>query len=1223
MIPKFPFRILLLICCLVASRFVVAQATYGAAGSYGLRLINPTYKGNAIKVRRTCDNATLDIGFTCGALNTAALTAFVAASNPLSAMSGSADAAYSLRKLKCTYVGNAINVRRSCDNANKDIGFTANGDLDTNTLKTFVIASNPLGDISTAAAAAYGLRQLSCTYVGKAINVRRSSDNTTSDIGFTVTGDLDTTALKTFVGAGSGFVTIWYDQSGNGKNATQVTAGNQPRIVNAGVIDRQNTLPAMRYISGSNMYLLIPQASVFILSASYVVGSADAANAASNWWGAYRTGGNTGGANRSLANGESPALSGFSIWSDWGGFAVNTVNVNQTGTRNLTSATLSQVTTTEPAPVAIATYSSTGITFGGDAQNTYAALTGYLSELVFFSSALSATDNQFMQWSQAQYYNISGITVGAMPASITSGYIATWYDQSGNGYNLTQGTAADQPRIINAGVIDRANGTVAAFFNGTSDFMSNASYNMLLNSQTATWNAVIYPIGTNNAYSPIVSWRDGAGSICSQLEVGPANNWNICWWSTQSDYPTVNGHTVTNNTYQILTSLVQATASQMYYNGVLSYNNSGQTNTPSTAGNPAGNNTTSLVVGEDMCCAGRFISGYLNEIVLLATNMTTADRQFLEWSQGQYYNVAIAAPSPMPVTAASAYVSTWYDQSGNGNNLTQASIANQPLIVNAGVIELQGVLPTIHFDGASQYLTASAFTTAFNNTVGGTLNALGANTGSAAWQGLAQQGRNTGTWWGLWGSNTAMWTGGFSNGPTNMISGTAASVFEPITLIQHPSSSSKLYGGGSQIVTSASTANSSNATAFYTGYAANASEYWQGVISEVNVLASDINATQQAIMESNQAAYYGLTVSNSVYTPANGYNLFVNGIGVTTAFSDSVQATRQSVGMGFIDNGFLQNSGDMITSGTTCPTAAVTTALYMPIGAGAGSERWLNDWLINKTDVGGNGGNLKIYFDFSDYGVSAFGAPGVASNYQLWGRANPTSNFTVIATTSVTVSGNRVIFTLPSVNITTTWYYTIGTTDNFNSPLPIELLTFTATPLDNKVNIAWATSSETNNNYFTVERSGDGTDFAELTRVPSKASNGTSTTPLSYLVTDPSPLNGTSYYRLKQTDNNGLYNRFNVVSVNFVSEKNILFSVFPNPNTGSFTINFSGIENNQEVQIVIHDAMGRMVYSQQFYSASINDNKIHIAPSNGLAKGIYECSLTAGGIRRKLVVIVN
>ncbi|HXC05110.1 MAG TPA: T9SS type A sorting domain-containing protein, partial [Bacteroidia bacterium] len=259
----------------------------------------------------------------------------------------------------------------------------------------------------------------------------------------------------------------------------------------------------------------------------------------------------------------------------------------------------------------------------------------------------------------------------------------------------------------------------------------------------------------------------------------------------------------------------------------------------------------------------------------------------------------------------------------------------------------------------------------------------------------------------------------------------------------------------------------------------------------------------------------------------------------------------------------------------------------------------------------------------SDYGVSAFGSPGVASNYQLWGRANPTSNFTVIATTSVTVSGNRVIFTLPSGNITTTWYYTIGTTDNFNSPLPIELLSFTATPLDNKVNIAWATSSETNNNYFTVERSGDGTDFAELTRVPSKASNGTSTVPLSYQATDPDPLNGTSYYRLKQTDNNGIYNRFNVVSVNFASEKNILFSVFPNPNAGAFTINFSGIENNKEVQIVIHDAMGRMVYSRLFHSASINDNQIHIAPANGLAKGIYECSLTAEGIRRKLVVIVN
>jgi hypothetical protein len=68
------------------------------------------------------------------------------------------------------------------------------------------------------------------------LRVRRSSDNAEQDIGF-VGGLLDTTALAAFVGANSGYVTTIYDQMGSGKNWVQATAANQPRIVNAGVID--------------------------------------------------------------------------------------------------------------------------------------------------------------------------------------------------------------------------------------------------------------------------------------------------------------------------------------------------------------------------------------------------------------------------------------------------------------------------------------------------------------------------------------------------------------------------------------------------------------------------------------------------------------------------------------------------------------------------------------------------------------------------------------------------------------------------------------------------------------------------------------------------------------------------------------------------------------------------------------------------------------------------
>ena len=73
-------------------------------------------------------------------------------------------------------------------------------------------------DSYSGAAAAYSLRKLTSTYTGNAIRVRRSSDNTEQNIGFDAGGNLNTIALLAFVGSGNGFVTTWYDQSGNSKN---------------------------------------------------------------------------------------------------------------------------------------------------------------------------------------------------------------------------------------------------------------------------------------------------------------------------------------------------------------------------------------------------------------------------------------------------------------------------------------------------------------------------------------------------------------------------------------------------------------------------------------------------------------------------------------------------------------------------------------------------------------------------------------------------------------------------------------------------------------------------------------------------------------------------------------------------------------------------------------------------------------------------------------------
>jgi gliding motility-associated-like protein len=113
----------------------------------------------------------------------------------------------------------------------------------------FSQASNTLDNLgltsSTPAQAAYSLNKLSSAYTGAAIQVRRSSDNTTQDISFGSGGKLDTVALKAFVGSDNGYVTIWYDQSGNERNLTQTDGNRQPTIVHDGVVYRRNGLPTL------------------------------------------------------------------------------------------------------------------------------------------------------------------------------------------------------------------------------------------------------------------------------------------------------------------------------------------------------------------------------------------------------------------------------------------------------------------------------------------------------------------------------------------------------------------------------------------------------------------------------------------------------------------------------------------------------------------------------------------------------------------------------------------------------------------------------------------------------------------------------------------------------------------------------------------------------------------------------------------------------------------
>lgn len=111
-------------------------------------------------------------------------------------------------------------------------------------------------------AVAYSTRKLRTAYAGSALRVRRSSDSAEQDIGFDGSGNLDTTALASFVGANNGLVTTWYDQSGNGVNATQTTPGDQPPLVASGTNYTVNSKVSLRWTGGAQRLVFTSTQSI-------------------------------------------------------------------------------------------------------------------------------------------------------------------------------------------------------------------------------------------------------------------------------------------------------------------------------------------------------------------------------------------------------------------------------------------------------------------------------------------------------------------------------------------------------------------------------------------------------------------------------------------------------------------------------------------------------------------------------------------------------------------------------------------------------------------------------------------------------------------------------------------------------------------------------------------------------------------------------------------------
>jgi hypothetical protein len=355
-------------------------------------------------------------------------------------------------------------------------------------------------------------------------------------------------------------------------------------------------------------------------------------------------------------------------------------------------------------------------------------------------------------------------------------------------------------------------------------------------------------------------------------------------------------------------------------------------------------------------------------------------------------------------------------------------------------------------------------------------------------------------------------------------------------------------GSGLQTITTPGGENFANLTVNNTG---------AGIQLENNTtIATTLTMTQGNIdLNGGNVLTLGLSVINNG-TLVNSAGAIINA-GTFTRWLKAATIAGGSVNglfpMGTLANNRLFYVSAPATAPTTGGTMSVAyndvggrTAVSFADGASTVAVEDNLNWAVT-TGNGLAGGTYNLDIQGTGYGTigaitdlrlvlagSAIGVAGVNAGT----TADPQVN-----TTGLSLANLSNSFFLGSVNAVT-------------SPLPVELVSFTASVVDEQVKLAWETASETNNDYFTIERSKDGVLWDSLERVAGSGNGSGNVSGASfYTADDPAPYTGVSYYRLVQTDFGGrqTYSTVDAVNIQAVAGQ---YNIFPNPAANVLSVSF-------------------------------------------------------------------
>ncbi|HVU95374.1 MAG TPA: T9SS type A sorting domain-containing protein [Puia sp.] len=340
-----------------------------------------------------------------------------------------------------------------------------------------------------------------------------------------------------------------------------------------------------------------------------------------------------------------------------------------------------------------------------------------------------------------------------------------------------------------------------------------------------------------------------------------------------------------------------------------------------------------------------------------------------------------------------------------------------------------------------------------------------------------------------------------------------------------------------------------------------------------------------------------LTIGTGTANPgalAYTAGMIINTGSVTRWFKTGAIATGSSTGL----YPFGTTAGDYrpfsVSAPTTGPTSGGTitvaytdgvtnTAVSFPDGAATVQVRKNLNWAVT-TGNGLNGGNYNLGIAGTNYGQI-----GNVSDLRLTLVNSVVGTAGVNAGTTLNPQVNRTALT--TANLNNTFY--LGSINPGMSSLPVTLIDFSAREAGSTVLLDWTATLIGENTGFTILRSADGNTWTPLQVIPGQGAGTTA----DYTTVDPTPLDGTSYYRLSIAGQDGSLFYSSIAVVNLSVNSSATLSVYPNPVATLLTVNNT---RPGACTISLFSQLGQQVIQLR----SENESPVQLNVS-GLAAGFY------------------